>query len=315
MQETKRLLAIMAKLRDPNGGCPWDVEQDFASIAPYTLEEAYEVVDAIERGEMDDLREELGDLLLQVVFHSQMAAEAGLFDFEDVARGINEKMVRRHPHVNLSHWERSQSADTVRSDAGEGMRSAPHDSAAEDSSSHPHPKSSSVKMISTSPGGRSAIQTADDQVENWESIKKQEKADKGHSSILDDVPVGLPAMVRAQKLTKRAARVGFDWTEIDDIFAKLQEEIGELREEISPSRERGDNQRIEEELGDLLFVCANLARHLKLDGETALRKANQKFSRRFRYIEDALAKQNKKWEDTSLEAMEALWAEAKENEA
>jgi MazG family protein len=170
-------------------------------------------------------------------------------------------------------------------------------------------------MISTSPGGRSAIQTADDQVENWESIKKQEKADKGHSSILDDVPVGLPAMVRAQKLTKRAARVGFDWTEIDDIFAKLQEEIGELREEISPSRERGDNQRIEEELGDLLFVCANLARHLKLDGETALRKANQKFSRRFRYIEDALAKQNKKWEDTSLEAMEALWAEAKENEA
>lgn len=268
----------MAKLRDPNGGCPWDLEQDFASIAPYTLEEAYEVADAIQRNDMADLQEELGDLLLQVVFHSQMAREAGLFDFEDVARTINEKMVRRHPHVFPQPVISSDSEKSI-SQISPSLRDVRND----------------------------GIKTADDQITNWETIKQQEKADKGHDSVLDDVPVALPALVRAQKLTKKAAKVGFDWPDIAPVFDKLQEEIAELKEATSS----GNTEHMTEELGDILFVCANLARHLKTDAETALRGTNAKFERRFRYVEQQLAAQGKSPETATLAEMDALWDEAK----
>jgi MazG family protein len=256
-----RLLAIMARLRDPNGGCPWDLEQDFASIAPYTIEEAYEVADAIERGDLDDLKDELGDLLLQVVFHSRMAEEAGHFAFDDVAEAISGKMVRRHPHVFGDEGERS---------AGE------------------------VKT-------------------RWEEIKAEEKAAKGAApaSILDDVPLALPALTRAVKLQNRAARVGFDWPDTSLVVDKLNEEMLELSAEIAKG---GEPDRLEDEMGDLLFVYANLARHLKVDPEAALRRANAKFRRRFGRIEEKLAAMGKRPEDSSLEEMDALWNEAKREE-
>lgn len=256
-----KLLAIMAKLRDPDGGCPWDLEQNYASIAPYTIEEAYEVADAIERGDMDDLKDELGDLLLQVVFHAQMAKEEGRFGFADVVDAICEKMIRRHPHVFGDEGERS---------AGE------------------------VK-------GR------------WEEIKAEEKAAKGAkwTSILDDVPLALPALVRAIKLQNRAARVGFDWPDTSQVIDKLNEEMLEVSEELAKG---GDADRLEDEMGDLLFVYANLARHLKVDPEAALRRANAKFRRRFGRIEEKLAAAGKRPEDSSLEEMDALWNEAKEEE-
>ena len=252
-----RLLSIMARLRDPDGGCAWDLEQTFATIAPYTVEEAYEVADAIERGDLNDLREELGDLLLQVVFHSRMAQEQGAFTFEDVADAISEKMIRRHPHVF----------------------------------------------------GQDEQRTSAEQTRAWEIIKAQERATKGkNQSLLDDVPTGLPALTRAVKLTARAARVGFDWPDVSFVLDKLREETAELEVEIANGR---DVARMRDELGDILFVCANLARKLDLEPEDALRSTNAKFARRFQFIEAELAKRGKTADQSDLEEMDALWDAAK----
>jgi tetrapyrrole methylase family protein/MazG family protein/ATP diphosphatase len=254
-----RLLAIMARLRDPATGCPWDQEQTFATIAPYTVEEAYEVADAVERGDLSDLRDELGDLLLQVVFHARMAEEEGLFGFEDVARAINDKMIRRHPHVF-------------------GVESY----------------------------GSLAEQKA-----GWESLKAEERGAKGRAaSLLDDVPVGLPALTRAVKLSRRAARVGFVWPSVKEVLEKLDEEVEELKAEIAA----GDVEKARQEMGDVLFVVANLARTLDVDPEDSLRSANAKFTRRFRYIEEKLAERGKRPEDSDLAEMDALWDEAKAGE-
>lgn len=256
LQPMSELLGIMARLRDPETGCPWDVEQDFSTIAPYTIEEAYEVADAIERKDMPDLQDELGDLLLQVVFHAQMAKEAGLFDFDDVCRSINDKMIRRHPHVFGGASERDTEA----------------------------------------------------QNQAWEEQKAQERKQKNKGeSLLDDVPVALPALKRAQKLQKRAATVGFDWPDADRVLEKVQEEIGEVRDAIM----HNDQSAIDEEVGDLLFVCTNLGRKLKVDVESATRSANAKFERRFRHIETTLVAQKRTTSEASLEEMEALWDEAK----
>ena len=254
---TLRLRAIMARLRDPDGGCAWDLEQTFATIAPYTVEEAYEVADAIERGDLGELRDELGDLLFQVVFHSRMAEEAGAFNFDDVANAICDKMIRRHPHVF--------------SEAGH--------------------------------------RTAAEQTVAWEVIKAQERAAKPAvaAGILDDVPLGLPGMTRAAKLTARVARVGFDWPDVGQVIEKLHEELGELEVEIAA----GDKIKMREELGDLLFVCANLARKLEVEPEDALRAANAKFERRFRFIEGALAKEGRAPAQSDLQEMDALWDAAK----
>jgi tetrapyrrole methylase family protein/MazG family protein/ATP diphosphatase len=255
-----RLLEIMAALRNPDGGCPWDLEQDFATIAPYTVEEAYEVADAIERGNLGDLRDELGDLLLQVVFHARMAEEQGAFDFAAVARAINDKMVRRHPHVFGD--------EVIHRDAAE-------------------------------------------QTVAWEAIKADERAAKAtgdtRNSLLDDVPVGLPALTRALKLSRRAARVGFVWPSAAEVLAKLHEEVAELEAEIAA----GDVAKARQELGDVLFVCANLARELDVDPEDALRTTNAKFVRRFRFIEDALAARGSSPEASNLEEMDSLWNDAK----
>lgn len=251
-----RLRAIMARLRDPVHGCPWDVEQTFTSIAPYTIEEAYEVADAIERGDMEELRGELGDLLFQSVFHAQMAQDAGHFDFDDVARGIGDKMIARHPHVF---------------------------------------------------GDESNAKSADQQVSDWETVKAAERAAKAKGGVLDDVAMGLPALMRAEKLQKRAARVGFDWPDIVPVIAKISEEA----QELADAREAADQAHIQEEMGDLLFVVANLARHLKVDPEVALRGANAKFVRRFSYIEQQLAAKGDTPESSSLTEMDALWDAAK----
>jgi tetrapyrrole methylase family protein/MazG family protein/ATP diphosphatase len=251
-----RLLAIMARLRDPEGGCPWDLEQTFATIAPYTLEEAYEVADAIARDDMADLKDELGDLLLQVVFHARMAEEAGAFDFAAVANAINDKMVRRHPHVF---------ANVVHKDAAEQTRA-------------------------------------------WDAIKAAERSAKGRGeSLLDDVPVALPALTRAVKLSKRAARVGFVWPSASEVLAKLHEEVAELEAEIAA----GELDKARAELGDVLFVCANLARELDVDAEAALRATNEKFVRRFKFIEAALAARGSSPEASNLAEMDALWDAAK----
>ncbi len=261
-----RLLAIMARLRDPEGGCPWDLEQSFATIAPYTIEEAYEVADAIEQNDMAALKDELGDLLLQVVFHARMAEEAGDFAFDDVARAIADKMVSRHPHVFADQH----------------------------------------------------AATPDDVKVTWESRKEAERAAKARRngggeplSALDGVTAALPALLRAEKLQKRAARVGFDWPEVEQVFAKLDEELGEIRAEIVAD---GGPDRLEDEVGDLLFVVANLARHLKVDPETALRRANAKFERRFRAMEAALEALGEKAEEQTLETLEELWQAAKRAE-
>lgn len=263
MTNIDRLLAIMARLRDPRGGCPWDLEQTFRTIVPYTIEEAYEVADAIERDDMSDLREELGDLLLQVVFHARIAQERGAFDFDAVAGSIADKMIRRHPHVF--------GADTVES-AGE-------------------------------------------MIDRWEEQKAAERAEKAGSQgrppgILDGVAAGLPALMRALKLQKRAARVGFDWVAPVDILDKIEEEVGELRRELG-SR---DKARMTDEFGDLLFALTNLARRLDIDPEEALRGTNAKFERRFRRIEDLLQAEGRGPADSSLEEMEALWQQAKREE-
>jgi ATP diphosphatase len=256
------LLAIMARLRDPERGCPWDVQQDFASIAPYTLEEAYEVADAIDRGDFDDLREELGDLLLQVVFHAQMASEQGLFDFADVAHAIADKMRRRHPHVF---------ADERYADVQEQTRA-------------------------------------------WEAIKAAERAGRGEAhdaSALAGISRGLPEWKRAAKLQQRAAGVGFEWREAVPMLDKLVEEVEEVRAEF----ERGaDADRLEDELGDVLFVTANLARHAGVDFSRALRRANAKFERRFRAMETLAAAEGRPLAERSLEEQEALWRQAKREE-
>lgn len=256
-----RLIEIMARLRHPSEGCPWDVEQDFASIVPYTIEEAYEVADAIDRGDKDALREELGDLLLQVVFHARMAQEDGDFDFEDVAAAISDKLVRRHPHV----------FDRENHDANTTLRDA------------------------------------------WESQKANERAQKAGKnsdgiSALDDVPVALPALTRAEKLQKRAARVGFDWASIGPVIDKIEEEIGELKAEITGG---GDPDRLADEMGDVLFSCVNLARHLKVDPEFALRGTNAKFETRFRKVEDSLRQDGVNWRDVDIEDYERRWQIAK----
>lgn len=251
-----RLLAVMARLRDPERGCPWDIEQDFASIAPYTIEEAHEVADAIERADWAGLEGELGDLLLQVVYHAQIAAERGLFDFAAVTRGIADKMVARHPHVF---------------------------------------------------GAASREKTVAQQTADWEAAKAAERAARAAHGVLDDVALGLPALMRAVKLQKRAARVGFDWPHADDVLEKLAEELRELVE----ARDRLTEAEAFEEFGDMLFVVANLARHMNIDPEAALRAANAKFTRRFGAVEAALAAQGRRPEDSTLAEMDALWDAAK----
>ena len=256
MARMERLLEIMALLRDPERGCPWDVEQDFASIAPYTLEEAYEVEDAIRRGDFAGLRDELGDLLLQVVFHAQMAAEAKHFDFGEVVEAIVDKLVRRHPHVF----------------------------------------------------GDADIPDAAAQTRSWETLKAEERERKGGDGALHDVPRALPALARAAKLQRRAARVGFDWPDRAGASGKLEEELGEL---VSELQEGGPRERVESELGDLLFAAAGLARREKIDPEEALRNANARFERRFEAMEAALAERGKKPEELSPDEWLALWQEVR----
>ena len=254
-----RLLEIMRRLRDPETGCPWDIEQDFATIAPYTIEEAYEVADAIERDAWDELKGELGDLLFQSVFHAQMASERGLFTFDEVADTMSDKMVARHPHVF---------------------------------------------------GDESRDKSAEQQTRDWETVKAAERAGKAQHGTLDGVAIGLPALLRAVKLQKRAARVGFDWPEVGNVVDKIAEEAEELVE----ARDSLTQEEIEEEMGDLLFVMANLARHLGVEPEGALRAANAKFIRRFEGIEARLGAQGKRPEDSTLEEMDALWDAVKAEE-
>ncbi len=255
-----QLKEIMSRLRDPENGCPWDVEQNFASIAPCTIEEAYEVLDAIEKNDMDGLREELGDLLLQVVFHSQMASEQKIFDFEDVAAAIINKLIVRHPHVF----------------------------------------------------GDAEIKTASQQEIAWEEQKEQERKNKAASNIphsnLDGVAKALPALLRAAKLQKRAAKVGFDWPDLTGVLAKIEEELYEVKQAVV------DNDGIKEEVGDLLFAVVNLSRKLGIDPEEALRGCNAKFERRFRYVETSIAIAGSDIKKASLEEMDRLWDEAKKLE-
>lgn len=259
-----RLLAIMARLRDPVGGCPWDLEQDFSTIAPYTVEEAYEVADAIDRHDLPALKDELGDLLLQVVFHAQMAKEQGAFAFGDVVDAICDKMVRRHPHVF----------------------------------------------------GDASFADAEAQTVNWEAIKAAERkaAVEEDSSALAGVARGLPEWQRAVKLQSRAARVGFDWPDTAPVIDKLHEEIDEVRVELAAAPSPGRDARLEDEIGDLLFVAANLARHAKVDVGGALRRANLKFERRFRAMEAIAASEGTTMSALSLEQQEALWAQVKTEE-
>ena len=251
-----QLLAIMARLRDPNGGCAWDLEQNFATIAPYTIEEAYEVAEAIARNDMGELRDELGDLLLQVVFHSQMASELGHFTFDEVADAIGQKMIRRHPHVF----------------------------------------------------GEAEIRSAAEQVDAWEVQKANERASKAERvSALDGVALALPALMRAQKLGRRASGTGFDWPDAKGVIDKIREELDEVEEALAIK----DAAARAEEIGDLLFAVVNLARHADVDAEEALRKANEKFERRFRFVEDGLLAENIAPKDAGLAKMETLWNLAK----
>ena len=256
--ELTRLLTIMAALRDPLTGCPWDCAQDFASIAPYTIEEAYEVADAIDKRDFEQLPDELGDLLFQVVYHARMAEEAGHFAFADVAKAIADKMVRRHPHVF----------------------------------------------------GDAAMRSAALQQSEWERQKRSERAGRAETGILAGIPVALPALTRAHKITARAGRVGFDWPDAETVVQKLEDEIAELRAELA----QADPERLADEFGDILFVAANLARKLDLDPEACLRQATVKFSRRFEQVEQRLAAQGLTPGEASLEAMEAHWQAVKRAE-
>lgn len=270
MYKLDDLLHLMARLRDPQHGCPWDLRQDYASIVPHTLEEAYEVADAIARRDFPQVRDELGDLLFQVVYYSQLGREDGHFDFAQVVDGITRKLVRRHPHV-----------------FPDGDLHGPLDL--------PRLDEATIKR-------------------RWEEIKAEERAEKAAApeqlSLLDDVPAALPALSRAAKLQKRAANVGFDWADATPVVAKIQEELDEVREAMA----NGQAAQVAEEVGDLLFVMVNLARHLQVDAEDALRQANAKFERRFRFIEEALKAQDRTPQEASLEEMDALWDAAKVEE-
>ncbi|GGO82414.1 nucleoside triphosphate pyrophosphohydrolase [Marinobacterium nitratireducens] len=257
------LVTLMARLRDPGDGCPWDLKQDFASIVPHTLEEAYEVADTIERQDWAHLRDELGDLLFQVIFYARLGEEQQRFDFDAIVDALVRKLIRRHPHVFPAGTLESRAGDQSRSEA-------------------------QIR-------------------ESWETIKQQERDDKAKGGVLDDVPLSLPALSRAAKLQKRAARVGFDWPETLQVLDKIEEEIAELREAIG----RGAEDEIRDELGDLMFAQVNLARHLGVDPEAALRGTNAKFSRRFAHIEDAVEASGQDWGDFSLAELDALWNEAK----
>ena len=257
LNELDRLYEIMTRLRHPKTGCPWDAAQDFASIAPYTIEEAYEVADAIHIGDRTAIRDELGDLLLQVVFHAQIAEEEGSFSLEDVAKNISDKMVARHPHVF----------------------------------------------------GNDDRPSVESQNRRWEDIKAQERAQKGETKLLDGIARGLPPLMRALKLQKRAARVGFDWPEIGQVLDKMKEEAKELAIELAS--ENKDQTRIQDEVGDLLFVAVNLARKAGVDPETALQNCNLKFENRFSYVEEQVVSKHKSFDDVSLDLMEKYWQEAK----
>lgn len=262
--QLERLLAVMARLRDPDTGCPWDKQQSFASIVPYTLEEAYELADAIEHGTMADIQDELGDLLFQVVFYAQLGKEQGDFDFAAVAATVADKLIRRHPHV---------------------FADAQIDSEAQ-------------------------LNVA------WDKIKQEEKRQQGKDqddSILANVPPGMAPLMRAHKLQKRCARVGFDWPEVGPVVDKIHEEIGEVMAEVEA--EQVNQDAVEEEIGDLLFAVVNLSRHLKVDAETALRKANHKFEQRFRGVEKQFKDQSQSIADASLEEMEAVWQQVKKLKA
>lgn len=255
MSDIERLLEIMARLRDPAGGCPWDLEQDFASIAPYTIEEAYEVDDAIRSGDFDALRDELGDLLLQVVFHAQMAREAERFSFADVVESVCDKLVRRHPHVF----------------------------------------------------GEAKIETASAQTDAWEAQKSTERASRGETSVADGVPLGLPALLRARKLLSRARRAGFAWPSVEPAFAKVEEELREVRAEV----DSGERPALEDELGDLLMATAGLASTLDVDPEAALRGALAKFESRLRHVEAGLRDERRELADADAAELEARWERAK----
>jgi nucleoside triphosphate diphosphatase len=269
--DIRRLIEIMAALRDPVDGCPWDVQQTFASIVPFTIEEAYEVADAIERGATEDLREELGDLLLQVVFHARMAEEAGLFDFGGVVEAITAKLVRRHPHV-----------------FGDERALSP----------------SEVKAL----WGRIK---ADEKRAKLASTANDGQPQEAGSGALDGVPLALPALSRALKLQEKAGKVGFDWNDVRAVLEKIKEEVAEVEAEMG----QGSAEALSGEVGDLLFAAVNLARHLKVDPEAALRRANAKFERRFAHIETRLAEGGRTPEGASLDEMERLWAEAKARES
>jgi MazG family protein len=261
MEGIYKLLQIMSSLRDPDGGCPWDREQDFKSIAGYTLQEVYEVIDAIERDDMGDLCDELGDILFHIVFYAQMANEEGYFDFTQVLDQLNQKLERRHPHVF----------------------------------------------------GDARVKSTRDQSKLWENLKREERLENDselnrNQSILDGIGPSLPAIMRAEKLQKRAAGVGFDWPDSAPVFAKIEEELDELRSAVKDDNSRSN---ITEELGDLLFSCVNLARHINVDSEMALRNSNRKFEARFHYIEQQIAARGKRIEDINLEELDSLWEQAK----
>lgn len=249
------LVEVMARLRDPQTGCPWDREQTPQTLRKYVIEEAYEVVEAVDSGRPEKLREELGDLLLQVVFHAQLASEEGRFDIDDVSRGITEKLIRRHPHVF----------------------------------------------------GDVAVSGSDEVLRNWEQIKRGEKGYEDRTSILDGLPAGLPALMRALEVSKRVVKVGFEWPTVDEVLDKVEEELAELRAEIA----RDETERIADELGDLLFTLVNVARQLKVDPEDALRRMTGRFATRFRHIEEHAAATGRSLEDLPLEEMESVWQRAK----
>ncbi|KGQ57241.1 nucleoside triphosphate pyrophosphohydrolase [Gallibacterium anatis] len=256
----EKFAEIIAKLRDPNGGCPWDLEQTYQTMPPHILEEAYEVVGAINQDDRKELKEELGDLLMQVVFLSQLAQEEGAFTLDDVIDGITDKIIRRHPHVF----------------------------------------------------GEIKAENSDEVLKNWENIKQQERYQKEQFSILDNVPIALPSLLRAAKLQKRCAKVGFDWSELEPTIQKVEEELQEVRDEVS--KQPQNPQAIEEEIGDLLFASVNVARHLKLNPEEALRKANLKFERRFRQVEQSILASGRQLEQVSLAEMDLIWDQVKQQE-
>ena len=257
MSPFEELVRIMAKLRSGTG-CPWDREQTHQTLRPYLIEEAYEVLDALDHGDDGDFRDELGDLLLQVVFHAQIATEERRFDIDDVARAINEKLVRRHPHVF----------------------------------------------------GNTRADTSDEVLTNWEKIKREEKGSEGRKSVLDGLPASMPALLHAYRIQEKVARVNFDWDDVKEVLLKVGEEFNE----VCKALEQGDKKKIEEEMGDLLFSMVNLSRHLNVPPEDALRRSNDKFMRRFRYIEAALELRGENLERATFEKLDELWEEAKQRE-